>query len=87
MTNLDRKAFDAPKVTRDEATELCVYHLRMAAALFQLVPEDGNVSLLEEIDRQCGGESVDEVDVEPAKAWAAVIFAAYEEMKKGDLKC
>jgi len=38
----ERLSYDPPKLTRDEATELCVYHLRQAAALFQLVPDDGN---------------------------------------------
>jgi hypothetical protein len=70
-------------MTPDEATELCVYHLRMAAALFQIVPDDNNVSLLDEIDRQCADDTLD-CDVKPARAWATEIYRIYEEMKKRD---
>jgi hypothetical protein len=78
-----RMGFDAPKLTHDEATELCVYHLRMAAALFQLVPEDGNESLRAEITRQCS-EDLESTDVLPAMTWAAMMFKAYEDMKGED---
>lgn len=78
-----RMSYDAPKLTRDEATELCVYHLRCAAGLFQLVPDDGNKSLLAEIDRQCAG-GLDDCDIKPAKLWAEAILNAYEEMKERD---
>lgn len=78
MTNT-RMGYDAPKLTRDEATELCVYHLRMAAGLFQLVPDDNNTSFIDEIIRQC-----DDVDGPPARIWGATILAIYEEMKVRD---
>lgn len=52
----ERLQYDAPALTRDEATELCVYHLRTAASLFQLVPDDDNRSLLAEIERQTQGD-------------------------------
>jgi hypothetical protein len=79
----DRLSCDMPKHTRDEATELCVYHLRMAASLFQLVPDDENKSLLSEIDRQCD-DILPAVDIAPAKLWAAAMLAAYEDMKDTD---
>ncbi len=79
----DRMGYDAPKHTRDEATELCVYHLRMATGLFQLVPDDGNASLIDEINRQTEGD-LSEVDREPLYAWAAAIHKAYEIMKGRD---
>jgi hypothetical protein len=75
--------YDAPKHTRDEATELCVYHLRMAASLFQLVPDDENQSLFEEINRQ-NAEGIVAVDIEPARAWADVILDGYNKMKERD---
>lgn len=79
----ERLGYDAPKLTRDEATELCVYHLRMATCLFQLVPDDNNESLRKEILRQCKSE-IDEVDVTPNMLWAATIWKAYEDMKAQD---
>jgi hypothetical protein len=77
----ERMGYDAPKHTRDEATELCVYHLRMAASLFQLVPDDGNKALQEEIKRQC---SDDEYCDLPAQVWADKIFDMYEQAKDRD---
>ena len=79
----ERLGYDAPRLTRDEATELCVYHLRCAAGLFQLVPDDDNEALLAEIDRQSSDDQL-KVEVPPAKAWAAMMLAAYEAMKDND---
>jgi hypothetical protein len=70
-----RKQYDAPKVTPDEATELVVWHLRMAASLFQIVPEDGNAALYSEIERQC---SDDKFARDPALNWADKIDRMYE---------
>lgn len=80
---IERLGYDAPKLTRDEATELCVYHLRMAASLFQLVPDDDNESLNSEIDRQCSDDIL-EIDAKPMKLWGQAILAAYDEMKDRD---
>lgn len=80
----DKLGYDPPKLTRDEATELCVYHLRTAAALFQLVPDDDNVSLLAEIHRQTGEDSILEVDRQPMLVWACAIWRAYDSMKDKD---
>jgi hypothetical protein len=79
----EQMSYDAPKVTRDEATELCVYHLRCAAGLFQLVPDDGNVSLRAEILRQ-NKDGLEEIDITPAMLWAASIFAAYGRSEERD---
>jgi hypothetical protein len=78
-----RLSYEAPKLTRDEATELCVYHLRCAAGLYQLVPDDNDLAIYAEIERQnCDG--LVEVDINPAKGWVDAIHAAYEEMKRND---
>lgn len=42
---------DAPRVTHDEAVELCIYHLRMAAMYYEATPNDDNKQLVEEINR------------------------------------
>lgn len=73
-----RFRYEAPEVTRDEATELCVHHLRMAAALFQVVPEDNNASLVDEIQRQC----TEEIEKYPALAFVHQISNMYERMRK-----
>lgn len=80
---MERLRYDAPKLTRDEATELCVYHLRTAASLFQLVPDDDNVSLNSEIDRQCADDIL-AIDAQPMKLWGKAILAAYDAMKDRD---
>lgn len=80
----EKLSYDPPKLTRDEATELCVYHLRTAAALFQLTPDDDNVSLLAEIHRQSGTDSLLKVDRLPMIVWARAIWLAYDEMKDKD---
>ena len=77
----ERLSYDSPKLTRDEATELCVYHLRCAASLFQLVPDDGNEALLQEMHRQTEGDLID-VDRIPMVKWASAILQAYEKMKE-----
>lgn len=79
---IEKMTVDHPKLTRDEATELCVYHLRTAAALFQLVPDDGNKALEDEIRRQCDSDL--DCDRLPALAWAGAIYAIYEKMKEDD---
>lgn len=78
-----RLSHDGPKLTRDEATELCVYHLRCAAGLFQLVPDDNNEALRAEILRQTK-DDLESVDTQPAMLWAAAMYAAYNEMKDRD---
>lgn len=79
----DRFRYDSPALTRDEATELCVYHLRMATALYQLVPEDNNKAIRAEIIRQTEGD-IDSIDRAPALAWALAMFKAYERLKRDD---
>lgn len=80
---MNKFSYDSPRLTRDEATELCVYHLRLAASLFQLVPDDDNRSLLAEIERQTEGD-LQEVDRIPMVLWASSILEAYENMKDRD---
>lgn len=79
----ERLSYDPPKMSRDEATELCVYHLRCAAALYQLVPDDNDLAIFMEIERQNIDGLVD-VDINPAKTWVDAIHNAYERMKDND---
>ncbi len=75
-----RYGFDMPRLTRDEATELCVYHLRIACALFQLVPDDGNVSINAEIERVT--KDALPCDREPMRAFVQTILVEYAKMKE-----
>lgn len=52
----------------------------MAASLFQLVPDDQNVSLNNEIDRVCE----DDWEKLAAKQWGDEVYTAYEAMKDRD---
>lgn len=45
-------SIDLPRVTSDEACELVVYHLRLAAAYFEATPHDQCKQLLDELMRQ-----------------------------------
>lgn len=69
---------DVPRVTNDEATELCVYHLQMASAYFQAAPDDMNKSLIEEIKRKMQNDSY---AISPAMHWAEHIWSIYEAGK------
>lgn len=42
---------DCFKVTEDEAVEMTIHHLRLAAMFFMNTPEDGGKALKEEIGR------------------------------------
>jgi hypothetical protein len=67
-------------VTQQEAVMLCIYHLRIAAALFELVPEDGNQSLSGEIDR-----TFDEgFGKAAARLWADGLLALYDSAEAAD---
>ena len=69
---------DAPSITRDEATELCVYHLQMAASYFEATPHDDNISLYEEIDRKIDTHETNQA----AKAWAKLVLDYYESLER-----
>lgn len=80
---------DFPEVTRDEAIELCCYHLRMAAAYYEATPDDKNAQLHEELERVCMVKgppgSEDTRALVPARAWLDSIWNYYEGLKKDDL--
>lgn len=69
---------DVPKVTSDEATELMVHHLGLAAAYFQCVPDDMNKAVNAEIWRQLKDDSF---AFAPAQAFAEKILKLYEDDK------
>jgi hypothetical protein len=49
---MKRLHIDVPSVTPDEACELVIHHLRLAAAYFEATPHDQCVQLLQEAHRQ-----------------------------------
>ena len=54
----ERVAVDVPRVTRDEAVELVIHHLRLAAMFFEATPDDDAQQLHDEIMRISKGETV-----------------------------
>ena len=78
--NPSRKSPDVQQVTADEATEILVHHLGLAAAYFQCIHDDKNETLVEEIKRQL---QYDDFAFPAAIAFAAQILECYEADKRG----
>ena len=83
----ERFGLDTPKVTRDEALELMVYHLRMASTYFEATPEDID-GVRKEMTRIMLSDEAPGVaennQLAPALAWLAVIHDYYEKLKDED---
>lgn len=83
MTKMPNKLkIDVPPVTQDEALELMVHHLSLAAAYFEAAPEnyDDNIK---EIERIMTSEIKGFVSpgLKAAKAWLLAMDYTYNEMK------
>lgn len=76
---------DAPRVTADEAVELCIHHLQLAAMYFEATPDDTE-QLLTEARRIMLREvpSYDTPGYHAAVVWIADIAATYNQMKDDD---
>ena len=79
MTRKDTFGIDVPRVTRDEAVELMVHHLGLAASYFEATPEDAGAQVSDEIRRALDGPAV-----AASLAFATVIHSEFEEMKERD---
>jgi hypothetical protein len=78
----EKIAIDFPRMTRDQATELFVYHCRMACALFEATPEDNNESVEAVLN-----EVFDEFDVEykeATKVFARELLHYHNRLKDKD---
>lgn len=76
-------------VSRDEAVELCIHHLQLAAAYFEATPHDAGAQLAEEIQRAVRASASGTVPYDPpwaraACAWAEHIRWVFECMKEDD---
>lgn len=76
-------------VTRDEAVELCVHHLQLAAAYFEATPDDAGLQLAEEIERAVRASASGTIPDDPpwaraAHAWAEAIKWVFESMNEDD---
>ena len=82
----ERLGLDAPKCTRDEAVELFVHHVQLAAMYFLNAPEDPKAEqVMEELSRkmshpQSGGG--DDYELPAARLFAMKLTEACEAMKK-----
>lgn len=77
---------DGLRLTRDEALELTIHHLRLAGLFFELAPEgrDEEESLkicLSELARQV---PIDDLQRPAMMAFLQVIVKRYEEAKEND---
>lgn len=71
---------DGLKVTRDEATELCIHHLRLAAIFFECGAKELS-PWLEELRRQC---PLDDLQYSAMRKFLEEIFDSYEEAARRD---
>ena len=77
---------DGIRVTRDEAVELCLHHLNLAAKFFEASPDDNNEQINREAERILRDPDLPDFDTPElvaARAWLKVIHAQYEIMKDG----
>ena len=81
----ERLALDAPTVTRDEALELMVHHLKLAAMYYEAVPEDIK-AVTDEMERLMAEDPVTgpEPALLAARSWLTRIYKVYEAMKDKD---
>lgn len=86
QNKVERFEIDGPAVTRDEALELMVYHLKMAAALYEATPKDDN-AVLDEMERLMVDHSLPSREAPAllaARPWLARIRGVYADMKRAD---
>lgn len=74
----ERFQTDGIAVTRDEAAELCIHHLQLAAKFFEVVAEPSTPRLLEELERLWP----EDLGRPGAIAFIEAINHSYEEDKK-----
>lgn len=81
----ERFSIDPPLVTADEACELMLHHLRLAAAYFEATPEDRRCAqLLQELERQRKMEEPGPWPwLAPSVDFIRQIAAEYARMEKG----
>lgn len=77
---MSRIRTDGISVTCDEASELMIYHLRMAAKLFEAAPED--LKIIEQEMARVAKTDDDDVWYSPARRWLMDIAATYEAMER-----
>jgi hypothetical protein len=76
----ERVHTDSLHLTRDEAAELMIHHLRLAAMLFEATPEDNGTQVNDEIDRLHGTE----IWAPAARMFNSSLVDAYNRMKDRD---
>lgn len=74
-------------VSRDEAVELCIHHLQLAAAYFEATPDDAGAQMQEEIKRAVSASASGTGPDDPpwaraARTWTEVLTWVFERMKE-----
>jgi hypothetical protein len=88
MIKLHGNGLDAPRVNHDEAVELFIHHLEMAAMYFQATPTDDCKQITEELsrvitlDRGYGGFWKEHQRA--MEKFALDLYTIYEEDKNND---
>lgn len=80
---LNRVTIDVPPVTEDEAVELMVHHLALAAAYYEAVPEDG-AAVRGEVERLMTDHQLPtwrSPGLQAACAWLDRIYQAHEAIR------
>lgn len=78
---MKRLGTDGISVTRDEACELMIHHLRLATLLFEAAPDDVAI-IAQKMDLMAKAEGEKPTWLTPAKQWLTSIAAIYEAMEK-----
>jgi hypothetical protein len=71
---------DGLQVTRDEATELCIHHLRLAATFFECGSQD-EANFFTELDRQC---PIEDLQKPAMRMFLTTATATYNEAAERD---
>jgi hypothetical protein len=79
MPNRDRIQTDGYNTTPDEAVELCIHHLRLAAMFFEGTPDDKGLQLYGELQRQVPVK--DSIMVLAATNFITDLTKSYQELK------
>lgn len=82
---IDKMGLDAPRVTRDEALELCAHHIKLATMYFEAVP-DMTPEVIEEFQRLIKSDVPTHVSPceKAGMEWFKNIEMAYEFSKLSD---
>lgn len=69
------------EVTQDEAVELCLHHLALAATFFEATPDDNNTQIIEELNRRY---HMSNDVIAGSRGFLTAIHSYHEKLKEED---